>query len=235
MTKQLSRKDKQEFTALAEIAEGRANLYRFFGGFYGDVPTKKSLAKMASDEFVAEMTGLFGKRATQPLRTFAEKYKPAEYDTVVREYQELFVVPIERKFVTPYESVYLTGLMLQDPHAQVKKSYEKAGVSFAPAKAVNLEDHISGEMGFMQYLAAQESKAWKKSKPSSALNFLRYEVDFLENHMTLWINDFCEKLEGYAIIPIYKGIAKMTAKFIDLDYTQAADILEAEEKRDVNK
>jgi putative dimethyl sulfoxide reductase chaperone len=133
--------------------------------------------------------------------------------------------------LTPYESVYRTGLMLQEPHFQVRQIYQKAGVEFTADKAVNAEDHISGELGFMQHMSLKESRAWKKFQTAEATDILRYEVGFLEEHLTLWIEDFSRKVEDIADIQLFDGIAKMAVRFINMDYNQTADLLEKLEEQ----
>jgi putative dimethyl sulfoxide reductase chaperone len=234
-TEELSKKESRQFTGLGEIAGARSNLYRFFGGFYADAPSEESIANMTSDEFVAEMVTLFGKRATEPLVRFAEKYEPQGYEDLTNEFSQLFVVPLEQQYVTPYESVYLTGLMVKEPHFKVKTAYKKAGVEFTPDKAATLEDHISAELNFMAYLSEEESKAWSAGDKTQAMDLLNRQVSFLEEHLTLWVHELCRKIEDLASVPLFTGVAKMTSRYVDLDYTQTADLLDKLEEESTDR
>ncbi|MDP1808881.1 MAG: molecular chaperone TorD family protein [Actinomycetota bacterium] len=225
-TKEKSKKEAKKHTALAEIAKGRADLYRFFAGFYLEAPTKATIKKIADTKFVEDMTVLFGKRATRPLEKFVLEYKPSQFKDIEQEFMDILVVAMQGKFVTPYESVYLTGLMMQRPLIEVRRLYKKAGARFTPSKAGVYEDYIGCELGFMHYLADRESRAWKDFNQDDALNFLRYQVGFLEDHLTLWVDDFCTRLEDCGS-PLFQGLAKTTARFVSLDYNQAAELLES--------
>ena len=225
--KEMSKKEQTELKKLAEIAEGRADLYKFFSALYAKPPTKKLISKLIEPTFIEEMTLLFGKRAMAPIRDFAEKYdERQDYKDMAQEFHDLFLVPIEHKYITPFESVYLTGLMLQRPYADVKQAYKTAGADFSSEENISLEDYIGCELSFMQFLSEREQKAWKKFDKDEAIRVLEFEVKFLENHLTLWVDDFAKRIAKNAEFPIYKGVGRMTARYINLDYRQCADLLD---------
>lgn len=225
-TKEISKKDIKTYDTLAEIAKGREDIYRFFSGFYLEIPTKSTLKKIADDNFIDSMTTMFGKRATAPLQKFAKEYKPGFFDDIRQEFTELFVIPMEGAYLTPYESVYMTGLMLQRPLLDVKSMHRRAGAEFKVTGVGNHEDYIGCELGFMHFLTEKESAAWKAHDREKAVNYLKYQVNFLEEHLTLWIDELCARMEEHGT-DIYQGLARCTARFVDLDYEQAANLLEA--------
>lgn len=225
-TKEKGKKDIRKYTALAELAKGRADLYRFFSGFYLEIPTRAMIKKIADVKFVEDMTALLGKRATKSLEKFVLEYKPSQFKDIEQEFIDTLVVPMQGRFITPYESVYLTGLMMQRPLIEVRRLYKKAGAEFRASTVANYEDYFGCELGFMHYLSERESRAWKAGDRDNALNLIRYEVGFLEDHLTLWVDDFCARLDDNGST-LFRGMAKATARYVNLDYDQVADVLES--------
>ena len=50
-TKELDKKETSRLEALADITNGRADLYKFFGGFFADRPSKPFIKKVIQADF----------------------------------------------------------------------------------------------------------------------------------------------------------------------------------------
>ena len=128
------------------------------------------------------------------------------------EYNRLFVGP-GRPQVPPYESVYRNPRGLMGATAQVvTQRYAQAGLGMS-VNFHDLPDHVATELGFMAYLAMQETEA----NGQEAKTWVEREHAFLREHLGIWLPHFCQRVRETSRHPFYKALAELTGAFVNLD------------------
>jgi TorA maturation chaperone TorD len=115
----------------------------------------------------------------------------------------------------PYESVYLGGNgqpRMQAAEA-VARSYAEAGVGL-PEGLKEQPDYIGLELDFMRHLTEKEARAWAEGDEDAAARIAEQERSFLEEHLARWVPRFCEAMDGAARLDFYRGIARVTSRFV---------------------
>ena len=99
---------------------------------------------------------------------------------------------------------------------EVKKFIEFSGLHYT-SDYTGLPDHISVELEFMQQVTLREGQAWEEGDETAAKGCLKYEKQFLEEHLICWIPDFCDKVMAAAESPLYREMASLTKTFIEFE------------------
>ncbi|MFQ6072669.1 MAG: molecular chaperone [Methanosarcinales archaeon] len=184
-----------------ELSQARGNMYQFFSTIYLREPSKDFIKKILEREFINNLSEIF-KKGAKCLKNFAETFdgKLEQYDALVVEYNSLFNVPLEQ-YVAPYESAYREGLLYI--HAvEVKKFYEANGFSISEDYK-DLPDHVGLELEFMGHLCERgDLEAQKK---------------FFEDHLIKWVPNLCEEIIKKSESDFYKGIARITKEFLEME------------------
>ena len=118
----------------------------------------------------------------------------------------------------PSESAYLSAshLVFQEPRDQVMEVYRQVGLT-KEKEFVEPEDHISAELGFMAYMAAQTAELFRTKKFSEARRYIDMQSEFLKAHLSRWVPKFCDDIMSAAEIDYYRGIALVTRGFVASD------------------
>ncbi|MEM1676273.1 MAG: molecular chaperone TorD family protein [Nitrososphaerota archaeon] len=116
----------------------------------------------------------------------------------------------------PSESVYKTGLLMQEPYDEVLQAYWDAGVDVVkdfkePA------DHVAIELQFMSYLCRKASESLQKGDKESLIKFLKAQKDFLEKHILQWIPRLAKDILESADTDFYKGFGKVLGRYVQYD------------------
>lgn len=117
--------------------------------------------------------------------------------------------------VITYESVYTSdeGLMMQDARDAVVAQYRACGFALDKSTALP-EDHVSFELEFMALLCEREA-ACEQALDAAELGRVRArEKRFLEDHILVWVPDFCHDLHAKARCGLYRGIAQALLQFL---------------------
>lgn len=116
----------------------------------------------------------------------------------------------------PSESVYKTGLLMQEPYDEVLQAYWDAGVDVVkdfkePA------DHVAIELQFMSYLCRKASEALQRGDKENLMKFLKAQRDFLEKHILQWIPRLAKDILESADTDFYRGFGKVLGKYVQYD------------------
>ena len=205
-----------------EIANGRANVYRFLARFFVQAPDEEFVGKVLHEETLGWISVLFSDEAVSQLHEFQEIFGEMEFQKLAVEYWALFDVPGKR-YIAPYESVYLrdsmdasgkpTGLVYGPSTYGVIQAYQQAGVEISP-EFLDLPDHIGMELEFLRFLCEQEAKRWQESESEEALKYLNWQSEFLKAHLALWVDALCDKMASLATFGFYRAAAMMTKEYI---------------------
>lgn len=126
----------------------------------------------------------------------------------------------------PYESIYRSKSksLGGDNSAAISDVFRSC--MFMPTKdRLIAEDHIACELEFMQFLANSELAALREGESSVVMGMRKKELEFLENHLLVWIESFKKAVENFAETEFYLGLLEMTQGWLELDAQQLRELL----------
>jgi anaerobic sulfite reductase subunit A len=141
------------------------------------------------------------------------------------DYAKLFL-GVGGKVPHPSESVYTCEdrYMMQYPSDEVLQMYWNAGadkVKEYPEPA----DHIAVELQFMAYLCRKIAEALESDETNGVLTNLKMQKDFVNNHLVTWIPKLTQDILASSKIDFYRGIARITNRFIFLETKTIENLL----------
>ncbi|MFQ6082704.1 MAG: molecular chaperone [Candidatus Aminicenantia bacterium] len=201
-----------KLSELCEMAQQRSNVYGLLAVIYGQEPTEEFLREMKKIGLVKGLLDL----GFQFEEDFLKKPENELALELAVEFARLFLGP--DKHISPYESVYHKregeqGLLWGEVTVEVKKMIEASGLQFKKDYG-GIPDHIGIELEFMSKLIRKEKQAWKKKDVATAIKLLKIEKRFIDEHLSMWVPLFCEKIIGEAKLNFYREMAKLTKEFI---------------------
>lgn len=130
------------------------------------------------------------------------------------EYTALFLGP--GGHISPHESVYDEsgqGYLWGPQTVAVRRFVEMLGFRY-DGQFGGMPDHISVELELMGELARRESVAWENGERDQAANCLKYQQEFMRDHLSTWVYTFCDKVVATAQLPFYREAASLLADFL---------------------
>lgn len=129
------------------------------------------------------------------------------------EFHRLFVGP-DRLMAPPYESYYRNPqkLLMQKETLMVRKFYQRAGVEVSRQGSMP-DDHLGLELELICFLLSQGLANEDLDKREHY--YLLYR-DFLQQHLTQWINAHCSLVAQESSNPICSGMNSFFDRFIRL-------------------
>ncbi|MBI5116105.1 molecular chaperone TorD family protein [Candidatus Poribacteria bacterium] len=204
-----------------ELAEVRKNIYQFLASVFLEKPTQELVETLVADDTIDVLSEIFSEASISHLREFCREYS-GDITMLQVEYTALMVAPFGA-YVTPYESAYRggreidgrksRGLLMGQPALEVKRTIRKAGGEI-DRTSHRLPDHIGLELQAMQFLCEQEARAWAADQPELALKYVRFQEDFVRDHLSVWVPDLAARIMENAASGFFKGIACMTRELI---------------------
>lgn len=198
------------------VAGQRSNIYGLLATVYRQEITSDLLNQIKDPQLLGVLSGL----GAELPGDFLDKPESELLEALAVEYAMLFLGPGEH--ISPHESVHRkkgvakSGLLWGESTVEVKKFIEFSGLEYRP-DYTGIPDHISVELELMQKIAQREAKAWEEEDRDGALRCLKYEKQFIEEHLICWIPDFCEKVIAAAESPFYREMASLTKTFIEFE------------------
>jgi TorA maturation chaperone TorD len=178
----------------------RADLYRLLGTLLSAAPEADVLEVLqqlpASDD--AAFTELT--QALEELRSVAGTANPSQ---LVDEYFGLFI-GLGKGELVPYASWYLTGYLMEQPLAELRKDLARLG--FARQEEVaEPEDHAAALCEVMSLILAE-----------SALSFSEQQA-FFDRHLRPWLLQFFMDLEQAEQADFYCTVARLGQAFMKIE------------------
>jgi TorA maturation chaperone TorD len=198
------------------MAGYRSNVYGLLATVFRQEITSDLLHQVKDPQFLGVLSDL----GLQLANEFFQRPEDELLQDLAVEYSRLFLGP--GLHVSPHESVHHQGnggkggLLWGESTAEVKKLIESTGLSYDP-EYKGLPDHISVELEFMQQLTLREEQAWNEEDEKTALDCLKVEQKFIEEHLCRWVPVFCDKVIEEAELPFYREMAALTKNFIEFE------------------
>lgn len=144
----------------------------------------------------------------------------------IADHSRLFVGPMH-VFAPPWSSVYLNNGILNGPSAQsVAQIYRRAGIQI-PNPGKEPSDHIAYEMAFIAELSRRIGVALGAQEYDQATQTLLVLRQFCSEHLSRWIEPFCNQVEKHAQTDWYRGLAALTRGVVNLTMVSVNQIAES--------
>jgi putative dimethyl sulfoxide reductase chaperone len=132
-----------------------------------------------------------------------------------------------RRVVAPYESVYTSRdhVMMQEPVAQLTQMYAQEGL-VVEATLTEPSDHIALELAFLAYLCQRALSAAGRGEWNAVAASVKKQQRFLKEHLLTWGPDFCRDLAATTQSDFYRGVAWLTAEFLESDLQTLDELLQ---------
>ncbi len=206
-----------------DIAAGRARLYFFISRVFLKEMDKNFLKGLKQDGFIDSIREM----GFEPGEEFFDKNEDEVIERLAEEYAELFIVP---GGLSLCESVWLKGLLFQEPASKAMDFYKRCGFKL-PEDFKGFPDQLGVELSFMGHLAQEEANSWKEGKHDYAQAYRELEKRFLKHHLAKWVYPFCRSVERYASKPFYREMARFALSFLESE----AEDMGVEIKKDLER
>lgn len=212
---------EKTFLSYAEIAKQRSNLYNFLSLIYAKEPNRELIDKIMEDSFLDNLSKIGIEFGDEVLKTPKEKL----LTDLILEYTRLFLGP--GPHISPHESVYVggykggdtkTGLLWGNATVEVKDLVEEFGY-FYREEYNGIPDHLTVELELMGRLTAKEHDGLFNENLLEGYNYLLQEKRVLTEHLSRWIEDFCQRIIENTNHVFYREMAQLTREYVlnDID------------------
>ena len=215
------------------LIEDRRTLYLFLSRVYEKEFKRDGLKDLFDRIFqIRDLNILRGSKFDDGFETVRNYLKEAEKRDLAQVEMELaadyagLFLGLWGKPLHPSESVCRSKghLLIQESRDRVLKIYRMMGVDKV-SEFREPEDHIAIELQFMAYLCRKIVDFLKQDNLNTVVEYLNVQKDFLKNHLAVWIPQFCQDIIQSPARGFYKGIAKITDKFVETDQEVIKDLI----------
>lgn len=217
----------KENDAIQILLSARVMLYSVCARGYRE-PLDEEFGKTISGTTVFEACSLLGVNSElqytyeQIIKCFNDK----EIEQHKADYTRLFLGPTIA--VPPWESVYVTKerVLFQASTLHVRECYRKQGfiASGYPSEA---DDHIAIEFDFMAKLATRMLQAFEDENSDVFEETLKASMDFLEDHLGMWIKGFQKAFEERAFQDsLYWRLTQFAVEFLQNDEVLLRELMQ---------
>jgi TorA maturation chaperone TorD len=215
-----------EYNFKVAYTEFRANIYKFLAYVYSQNPNAAFIKYLSGDAFRTQLKvvgELFGnenenKRLKESLTALiAALTELAEDPDALTKLQEDYTRLLRgihrgRSPLPPYESAYRAGYVMSEHVVDVLKQYRMAGLKII--EKGEPPDHIGFELEFMSNLCRLEAECVKANDERGAEKFALMQRQFLEEHLLIWVPDFCKNVLEYDS-KFYGAISRFTNAWLE--------------------
>jgi len=229
---------KKSGLSARQEAQARADMYGFLAAVYLRPPTPDLVRHLVAEDFLEELSSLFGEEIVADLKKFAADTHPdSDFAALDQEYMNLFAVPTGR-YVTPFEDVYqgqtVDGMLKRGPlmgerAIAARRIYRAAGADM-DRTCKELPTHIGVELSYMSFLCERQAAAIRdeaeqvlpdgeKGTAADSVRYRELQIKFLNEHLNAWFPQLSRSIQANAKSPFYRGLARITEAFLAYDTT----------------
>lgn len=206
---------------LADLARFRQAAYRIFGTMllYPDEERLRTVATVAGElgdqaDFLATFSFFIQWRELLDVLQGLAGVQPA---SVEEQYVHVFIANPDYAPCLPCESAYVGSAAAPGWTAvQLEREYAAAGLSLAPSLK-EAPDDAAVELEFMSFLCNREASAWEAKRPREAVETLKRQANFLEQHLGRWFPAFARLVAARDNGEIYAPLTRTAGVFISHD------------------
>ncbi len=133
-------------------------------------------------------------------------------EAVAEEYTRLFIGP-QVPEISPYESYYLTGRLLDRPLAEIRAFLHEVGIAKQEGYP-EPEDFLVFELEIMRRLIARQREARDPDEETQRFNT---QAAFLKRHLLVWAPTAAADLARAKSAVFYRAVAKLLQGFLDFE------------------
>lgn len=157
-----------------------------------------------------------GLRLIKPYSSGGSALEGRTLTNLSRDWTRLFRGVEKKGILPPYESLYRTGKLQEKPSREIHRLFSQMGIR-VPDEWHQPPDYIGVELDFMRLLCSKELEAYEKQGVNILSETLHAEHSFVENHLGIWVPQFCEKMFLEAEEDYFRGVAHLTVGLIGYD------------------
>ncbi len=210
---------KGEIKSEASVkALARSHVYAALALGFG-LPDKEAHVRVTGEAYAEGIASALATCAPDLLEFFENSVAPdlavaCPYQEFESAYLSAFETNMPDPSVSLYEGTYLSSggrpLLL----LELKGFFSTFGLEMGK-EANDLEDTLTAELEFMQFLAAKQAQA--EEGLLDIAPYLKAQRDFLERHPAAWLPKLCAAIESAVKVPFYRALARLMAKFVQRD------------------
>jgi TorA maturation chaperone TorD len=208
---------------MANHAKARAQVYGLLITIFRAEPGRAFVNEIKGARFSEVFKDMGVKLGSE----FYNKPESVLLEELAVEFTRLFVGP--GPHISAHESIFMNvdggeGGLWGKKTVEVKKFIEAAGFNYQE-DFTGLPDHISVELEFMQKLAVSEADKWAAGNINGANWCTEVQLKFIDEHLSKWVPDLCDKISEKTTIPFYSEMASLTKSFLAFDRRQIGEYL----------
>ena len=135
-----------------------------------------------------------------------------------RDLETAYISAFETNMPEPSVSLYEGSHHLQGNKSglllELKSFYRAFGLTIADSEN-DLEDALTAELEFMQFLTAKQAQAEEGTLDRSP--YVRAQRDFLQRHLAAWLPALDAEAESKLKHPFYRALTTLTNDFVAFD------------------
>ncbi|GAB4344395.1 MAG: hypothetical protein Kow006_00300 [Gammaproteobacteria bacterium] len=203
------------------------NLYQLFG-------------RLLEEEIDAPLLRLLRGELREPLAaigvTLPESFDQDPEETILEalaeEYTGLLVAP---GAVSPYASVFETGMLFKEPCDKAEAAYREAGWAYQLRNSGEFADHIGTMLAFVGLLSHAEADALEQGDGEGAAVLRERRTRFLVEQLGGWGPGWCHRAAKAAFHPLYQGIISAIEQLLWSELAKCAGRQQMKELMELNR
>lgn len=206
---------------LAEVARNRSASYRYIALCL--YPPDQELIGMLISRAVAnallQSTAWLGEEQVRLIDAIIGLGNCTQIscESLSNEYSRLLERGIER--ISPYESSYRwqSAQDLINSSDDLRRALQHQYLLRGVQATSGMEDHVAVEIEYLSFLCDKEATMWQAKDHKAAHELRSQERNFINDHLSHWLPEFCKKLNDRALIPFYQYVADFSDQWLSLD------------------
>ncbi len=200
---------------LAESADYRSNIYGLLAAVFRQEPGVALIRELRDPPMWGTLSDL-GVDLGELFFTTPEKQL---VEILAQEFTRLFIGPSSH--ISAHESIFAemdncVSALWGESTGAVKSFIEATGLDYDP-EFNGVPDHVSVELEFMQRMTEWEADKWRQQDRENAEYCLKVQRMFLDQHLSIWLPQFCDVVIKQADIRFYAGMAELTKNFLEFE------------------
>ncbi len=200
---------------LAESANYRSNVYGLLAAVFRQEPGVALIRKLRAPP----LWGVFSDLGVDLGELFFTTPESQLVEILAQEFTRLFIGPSSH--ISAHESIFAdmdngVSALWGESTVAVKSFIEATGLDYNP-EFNGVPDHVSVELEFMQRMTEWEADKWRQQDRENAEYCLEVQRMFLDQHLSIWLPQFCDVVIKQADIRFYAGVAELTKNFLEFE------------------
>jgi TorA maturation chaperone TorD len=200
---------------LAKSANYRSNVYGLLAAVFRQEPGVALIRKLRAPP----LWGVFSDLGVDLGELFFSTPESQLVEILAQEFTRLFIGPSSH--ISAHESIFAdmdsgVSALWGESTVAVKSFIEATGLDYNP-EFNGVPDHISVELEFMQKMTEWEADKWRQQDRENAEYCLEVQRMFLDQHLSIWLPQFCDVVIKQADIRFYTGVAELTKNFLEFE------------------